>query len=105
MYKERPIPLRPVFQGYAVVVGIAGILLLGWGPVWFRAHLLAQPFGEAALIRLAGGLLVTLACCAVGFSAASDALSLRRGMLWFAVGHMVICVVVESQRTEIWHPE
>lgn len=102
--EERPdaISLRTVFKGYAVVAGVAGLLLIGWGPMWFGAHLAEQQFGKAALIRIAGSILVAAACCAIGFAAAADPWSLRRGMFWFATGHLAVCLMIQSQRIAIW---
>lgn len=102
MYRELPIDLRTVFKGYAVVVGIAGILIQGWGPMWLGAHLSEQAFGKAALIRVCGAILVAAACCAIGFAAASNPWTLRRGMFWFSTGHLVVCFVIQSQRIAIW---
>ncbi len=104
MYKEPPIDLRLVFKCYAAVVGIAGLMIFGWGPVWLGVHLAEQPYGRAALVRVMGAILMALACCAVGFSAASDHWTLRRGMFWFTVSHMLICFVLQSQRFAIWGP-
>jgi signal transduction histidine kinase len=96
------IDLRTIFKCYAVVAGIAGILIVGWGPMWFGAHLADQVFGKAALVRICGSVLIAAACCAIGFSSTSDPWSVRRGMFWFAIAHMLVCVVLESQRIAIW---
>jgi signal transduction histidine kinase len=102
MNQEQVIDLRVVFKCYAVVVGLTGILIHGWGPTWFGAYLAEQAFGKAALIRVAGSILVAAACAAYGFTAATDPLTLRRGMFWFTLGHLVVCMVIQSQRIAIW---
>jgi|GEM_PF-4545568 len=28
-----------IFLCYAIVAGLAGVLLIAWGPIWFGAHL------------------------------------------------------------------
>jgi signal transduction histidine kinase len=98
------IDLRIVFKCYAAVAGVAGLLVIGWGQLWFGAHLAGQPFGKAALIRVCGAILVAAACCALGFAAGNDPWTVRRGMFWFAVAHLVVCVIVQSQRIAIWGP-
>src|SRR3954447_400677 len=102
MYKEQPIDFRLVFKCYAVVVGIAGLLIQGWGPMWFGAHLAEQAWGKAALIRVAGAILLAAACAAWGFASATDPLTLRRGMFWFTLGHLIVCMAIQSQRIAIW---
>jgi signal transduction histidine kinase len=102
MYKEPPLDFRVVFKCYAVVVGIAGLLIQGWGPMWFGAHLGEQAWGKAALIRVAGAVLIAAACAAIGLAASTDPVTLRRGMFWFSLGHLVVCFVIQSQRVAIW---
>jgi signal transduction histidine kinase len=102
MYKEPPIDLRLVFKCYAGVVGTAGLLIQSWGPTWFGSHLSEQAWGKAALIRVAGSVLVAAAFAALGFAATTDPLTLRRGMFWFTMGHLVVCMVIQSQRMAIW---
>jgi signal transduction histidine kinase len=65
---------------------------------------LASPrdFYGAALIRVFGAILAGAACCAVGLAAVEDPEAQRRGMLWFAIGHAVVAVVVVAQRIAIW---
>ena len=104
MYKEPPIDFRVVFKAYALVVGLAGLVIFGWGPIWFGVHLLEQPYGRAALVRVCGAILMAAACAAIGLSAASNPLSLRRGLFWFTLGHLGVCLALESQRYAIWGP-
>jgi signal transduction histidine kinase len=104
MDREPAIDLRLVFKCYAAVVGIAGILIQGWGPVWFGTDLAEQAWGKAALIRIAGAILLASACCAIGFASTSDPWTLRRGMFWFSFGHLLVCFVIQSQRIAIWGP-
>jgi signal transduction histidine kinase len=66
--------------------------------------LAGEPFGKAALIRVLGSIMIAAGCCAAGFAAVDDPPSRRRGLLWFAVGHAGILLVVLMQRIAIWGP-
>ena len=103
---QRPeaIDTRWVFRAYAALVSLSGVLLLGWGPMWFGADLAGEPFGKAALIRVLGSIMIAAACCAAGFAAVDDPPGRRRGLFWFAAGHAVILLGVLTQRMAIWGP-
>jgi len=97
-----------VLWGYAGVACVVGLLLVGWGPAWLGAHLPGLPWGKAALIRIAGAFSVASACFAAALASADDDATRRRGLLWFAVGHVVLFTVAEIQRKAIlgaWVPE
>jgi signal transduction histidine kinase len=103
---QRPeaIDTRWVFRTYAAVASLAGLLLFGWGPMWFGVDLAGQLFGKAALIRVLGSIMVAAGCCAAGFAAVDDPPGRRRGLFWFAAGHAVIWLAVLTQQIAIWGP-
>jgi signal transduction histidine kinase len=106
MYKKAVLEssgLRWMFRAYAILIGFAGFLLFGWGPMWLGADLPGQPDGKAALIRVAGSVLMAFACFATPF-ALNGALTLRRGLLWFAIGHFIVFFVLQLQDSAIWGP-
>lgn len=96
------IDTRWVFRAYAILAGIGGFVLFAWGPLWFGADLAGQPFGKAALIRVAGSVGLAAACCAAGFAAVDSPPDRRRALLWFTVGHTVVWLVVLLQQLAIW---
>lgn len=53
---------RLLLRIYAVICGLAGMMIVGWGPVWFGTDLPGTPFGKAALARVFGSVLVAVAC-------------------------------------------
>ena len=95
------INLRIIYRTYAALAGLTGILLVCWGPLWFGAHLPGQPWGKAALIRVLGATLTAIGCFTVPL-ADLDRRAGRRGLLWFAVGHTGIWVIVFIQQQAIW---
>lgn len=100
--RTEPIDTRLVFQAYAMLAGIGGFVLAGWGPMWLGMDMAGQPYAKAALIRVFGAMLVAAACCAVGFASVEDRVALRRCLFWFAAGHTVVAVMVLFQRIAIW---
>ena len=107
MYGEQPpdaIDTRWVFRIYAALAWLAGFLLLSWGPMWFGTDLAGEPWGKAALIRVLGSIVIAAGCCAHSFAAVDHPPARRRGLYWFAAGHVVIWLVVLTQRMSIWGP-
>jgi signal transduction histidine kinase len=99
---------RMVFWVYAVLAGLAGVLLIAWGPMWLGAHLPGLPWGKAALIRIVGSLLVAAACVAVGMTRVDEPLARRQVLGWFAAGHAIVGLMVQIQRSAVlrpWLPE
>jgi hypothetical protein len=45
-------------QVYALLAGLAGLLLVGRGPMWLGTDLPGDPFAKAALVRVLGAILV-----------------------------------------------
>ncbi|MBL8173287.1 MAG: sensor histidine kinase [Bryobacterales bacterium] len=86
-----------VFRIYAAVAGVAGLLLIGWGGLWFGAHQEALRWGQAALLRVFGAQIVVAACCAWGFAAVENPGERKRALLWFSIGHALLAVVVMVQ--------
>jgi signal transduction histidine kinase len=106
MYNEEalePSASRWIFRAYAILIGFAGILLFGWGQQWLGDDLPGEPWGKAALIRVAGSILIALACCATPF-ALNGPVTRRRGLLWLAIAHFVVFYVLQLQDSAIWGP-
>ena len=103
MRYQLAIDARTVFRAYVVMAGIAGFLIVNWGPTWFGTDLAAAAWGKAALIRVFGSILIGAACCAVPF-ALHGTPSLRWALFWFGAGHAAVYVVMKVQQSAIWGP-
>jgi len=64
-----------------------------------------MPWGKAALIRVFGSILIAAALFAVGFAKIEDPPSRHRALLWFAIGHAVVFLIVSIQQETIWNSE
>lgn len=93
---------RWIFRAYAILIGLAGFLLFGWGTEWLGVDP-GQTWGKAPLIRVAGSILMALACCATPF-ALNGPITRRRGLLWLAIAHFVIFYVLQLEDSAIWGP-
>jgi signal transduction histidine kinase len=93
---------RAALRGYAVLVSLAGLVVAGWGQQWLGSDLAGQPWGRAALIRVFGALLIAAGCVAAGLSTIEEPPSRRRALLWFAVAHGAVLVMVLVQREAVW---
>ncbi len=93
---------RLVFWVYAGLAGVGGLLLLARGPMWFGADLPGVPFGKAALIRLAGAVIMAAGCFGAAMGEVADEEARRRGMLWFVAGHGILWVIVLLEQHAIW---
>lgn len=97
-----------VFLCYAIMAGLAGLLLIAWGPMWFGTHLPGLPYGRAALIRIQGALFVAAACFAAAMVGVDDPVARYRALAWAAAAHFILCAVVDVERHVIlleWIPE
>jgi signal transduction histidine kinase len=96
-------PARLALFIYAGLTGTIGALLILWGPRWFAlgADDPSGPFIHAALVRIAGAVLVTLAMSAMGIASASDPAVLSRAINWFTGGHLVLWLVLFMQHSAI----
>ena len=95
--------IRWVFRAYAIAIGLAGFLLFGWGPMWLGLDLPGLPFYKASLIRVAGGVMMTVACLVAALDGIEAPRARRRALFWLAVGHSLLFLVVLSQRLAVWH--
>jgi signal transduction histidine kinase len=98
-----PSNTRWLFRVYAILIGLTGFVLFGWGTAWLGADLPGQPLGKAALIRVTGSILMAAACCAMPF-ALHGPLTRRRGLRWFAIAHLIVFYVLRLQDSAIWGP-
>lgn len=92
-----------VLRVYTAIAGVAGFAIGGWGSLWWGAHLPEQPWSKAALIRVAGAIVIGAACCAAGLASAADPVSRRRGLGWFAYAHGMVALVVAIEHQAIWN--
>jgi len=93
-----------VFRMYAALVGLAGLLLIGWGPTWNGPDLAGERGANAALIRVLGAILIAAACCAAGFAVVDAPPARRNGLFWFANGHAIVFLVVFLQKVATGEP-
>jgi signal transduction histidine kinase len=92
-----------VFRGYAIAAALAGLILFGWGPMWFGVDLPGLPFYKGSLVRLAGGILLAFAGCLAALAGIEDPFARRRALLWLAAGHIALLLVLVSQQVSIWN--
>jgi signal transduction histidine kinase len=93
---------RLVLRVYAALVGVAGLLLIAWGPAWIAFDVPLHPFAGAGLIRLAGAGLVAAALVATAFSRADAATARGEGLLGLSLAHAVIYAVFALQTHAVW---
>ena len=91
-----------VYRTYALVVGLGGFVLAGWGPMWLGTSLAGQPWGKAALIRVFGSILMAAGCLAAALAMIEDPKSRRRSLLWFTAAHFLAGCMVFLQNWTIW---
>lgn len=87
---------RLALQTYAVAIGICGIACMGWGLYRLGAHLVELPLGRAALVRMAGSVMVASALVAAGL-AGTDVAARNRVLPWFIAGHVVVWAMLQLQ--------
>jgi signal transduction histidine kinase len=92
-----------IFRVYAVVAFAGGLAIAGWGQ-WFGSHMVDQPWGSAALLRVFGGIIMAAACFAAGLAAVEEPRAQKQGLFWFSVGHFIVFLVILSQSIAIWGP-
>ena len=102
--RPEAIDTRIVFWTYAVLAGVLGLILAGWGPRWLGAGIADPPWNVAPLIRVLGSILIAAGCCAMALAAVDSPPSRHRGLFWFAAGHAVIWIVLVVQGLAVWGP-
>jgi len=95
------IDTRTVLRGYAAITLTLGVVLVLFAPLRFVAHLDAVPWMRAALIRILGSLLVAAGCFGIALGKVEEPESRRQGLLWLAIGHGVVAVVVTFQHVAV----
>jgi signal transduction histidine kinase len=96
---------RIFLRAYAALTGVGGILITGWGAMWFATDLPGLRFGMSALVRVFGSALLATACWAAMLSQIDDPELRRKGLRWFAAGHFGILLILHLQCIAIWPPE
>ena len=83
-----------------------GILVAAWGPAWtfLGTNSPDAPFVHAAMVRIAGGVLVALGLSAVAIARSADVAALGGAIGWFALGHFLLAFVLMTQRDTIIGP-
>src|SRR5690606_31880648 len=87
---------RLALQTYAVAIGICGIACMGWGLYRLDVHLVELPLGRAALVRMAGSVMIASALVAAGL-AGTDVAARNRVLPWFIAGHVVVWAMLQLQ--------
>ncbi len=93
---------RWVVRAYAGVLGVFGLLVAGWGPMWFGADLAGQPWVRAAILRLLGAFLLVLACFGMALTRIEERRALRTALYWFMGAQMVAFSIVGAQLDAVW---
>src|ERR1700721_4029626 len=103
-WTAKPISIAVVFRAYAVFFGLAGLMLIMWGPAWFGRGLAGAPFGQTTLARMFGVAFVSASCCAAALSTFRNALARQRSLFWFALGHVAIWMAALGRLRWAWEP-
>ena len=96
---------RIFYWTYGLAACAGGLALIGWGPLWFGAHLPNQLWGKAALVRVFGAFIVTAGCFAASLGATADPIARRRIHPWFLAANGALFVVVITQQEAIWNAD
>ena len=96
------IDTRTVLRGYAAITLTLGVVLVLFAPLWFTADLGGVPWLRAALIRILGSMVVAAGCFGIALARIEEPESRRQGLLWLAIGHGVVAVVVTSQQFAVF---
>jgi len=88
-------------KAYAFLVAAAGIVLIGWGPLWLGTDLPGLPWYLAALIRVTGSILVAAACCAWQISKIEDPIAAHRALLLFTIANAGVTAVLMTQQHSV----
>jgi signal transduction histidine kinase len=88
-------------KAYAFLAASAGIVLIGWGPLWLGTDLPGLPWYLAALIRVTGSILVAAAGCAWQLSKIEDPIAARRALLLFTIAHAAVTAVLMTQQHSV----
>ncbi|MBI4891678.1 MAG: sensor histidine kinase [Acidobacteria bacterium] len=93
---------RWVVRVYAAVLGVAGLLLAGWGPMWFGGDLPGQPWARAAILRMLGALIMVIACFGLALAGVQERRALRKALYWFMGAQVVSIGLVAAQLDAVW---
>jgi signal transduction histidine kinase len=88
-------------KAYAFLAASAGIVLIGWGPLWLGTDLPGLPWYLAALIRVTGSILVAAAGCAWQLSKIEDPVAAQRALLLFTIAHAAVTAVLMTQQHSV----
>ena len=93
---------RIFYWTYAVLACVGGFVLAGWGPMWLGSVLVGQPWGQAALIRVFGSIVMAAGCFAAALASVETHQFPQRSLLWFATGNAVVFSMVLIQGKAVW---
>src|SRR5688572_20840962 len=89
---------RVVLQSYAAIAIVAGMSIAGTG----IRGIPGMPQVHASLIWISGMGILAAGCAAAGLSLNDDPVGRRRSIVWFAVGHLLLGVMVFMQWPLYW---
>jgi len=92
------IDTRTVLRCYASLAVVAGLNITGTGV----RGIPGVPLAHASLIWIAGMAIVAAGCAAAGLSLNDDPVARRRSLVLFAVGHIVLGLIVWMQWAVYW---
>ncbi len=87
---------RLALRAYAALLIATGLVIAGWGAMWFQFRVEGLPWGDAALIRLAGAMLIALGLWSDGLAAA-DARTRSPLFSRFIAAHIVVWLMLLVQ--------
>jgi hypothetical protein len=86
-----------VYRVYGWLALGAGFVLAAWGPAWFGTDLAGLPFVKAALVRIAGAMVMGAGLVAMAVAGTDDPEGRRRGFLWFGLAHALVVTMILVQ--------
>ena len=92
------IDTRFLLRTYTGIAMAAGVTLVLFGPWLVGADPPNVPWVRAAAIRQIGALIVVAGCFSVPLTSLEDPLARRRGLLWLAIAHAILAVLVWVQQ-------
>ena len=89
---------RVVLQSYAAIAIVAGVSIAGTG----IRGIPGMPHFHASLIWISGMVILAAGCAAAGLSLNDDPVGRRHSIVWFAVGHLLLGLMVVMQWPLYW---
>ncbi len=96
--RSEPVDPRIFYWTYTVAACLGGFILAAWGPLWLGAHLQDMPWGKAALLRVAGVVVIAAGLFAGSLATMPDPLARRATNRWFAGANAIVILMLLMQQ-------